>query len=117
VSPSLSPKLPPVSVPYGCLAPRTLEGLLMIARNETTRHHSNKVLQYADVHIGHRTPQEVVMCAETDCKAKFGDLLCDPLIRLVMASDGVTEQEMLALRDQVLRALAARASVPLGLSY
>ena len=63
------------------------------------------------------------MCAETDCEARFGDLLCDPLIRLVMASDGVTEQEMLALRDQVLRALAARASsiathsAALGLSY
>ena len=29
VSPSLSPKLPPVSVPYGCLLPRTLDGLLV----------------------------------------------------------------------------------------
>ena len=29
VSPSLSPKLPPVSVPYGCLVPRSLDGLLV----------------------------------------------------------------------------------------
>src|ERR1700733_4176743 len=29
VSPSLSPKLPPVSVPYGCLVPRVVDGLLV----------------------------------------------------------------------------------------
>jgi hypothetical protein len=50
------------------------------------------------------------MCAETDCEATFGDLLRDPLIRLVMASDGVTDRDMVALRDQVRRALAARTS-------
>ena len=33
VSPSLSPKLPPVSVPYGCLVPRTLDGLLVAGRH------------------------------------------------------------------------------------
>ena len=53
--------------------------------------------------------QEVVVCAETDCEARFGDLLRDPLIRLVMASDGVTDRDMIALGDQVRRALAARA--------
>jgi hypothetical protein len=50
------------------------------------------------------------VCAEADCDARFGDLLQDPLIRLVMASDGVTERDMIALRDQVRCALAARAS-------
>jgi DNA invertase Pin-like site-specific DNA recombinase len=39
---------------------------------------------------------------------RFPDLLRDPLIRLVMESDGVTEQEMIALMDQLRRALAAR---------
>jgi hypothetical protein len=33
VSPSLSPKLPLVSVPYGCLVPRTLDGLLVAGRH------------------------------------------------------------------------------------
>src|SRR6202042_3036351 len=33
VSPSLSPKLPPVSVPYGCLAPRGVDGLLVAGRH------------------------------------------------------------------------------------
>jgi hypothetical protein len=33
VSPSLSPKLPPISVPYGCLVPRTLDGLLVAGRH------------------------------------------------------------------------------------
>ena len=39
---------------------------------------------------------------------RFPDLLRDPLIRLVMESDGVTEQEMIAVMDQLRRALAAR---------
>jgi hypothetical protein len=68
------------------------------------------VLQYVDAHIGPRTLQEIVVCAETDCEAGFGDLVRDPLIQLVMQSDGVTEREMLALRDQVRCALAARTS-------
>jgi len=33
VSPSLSPKMPPVSVPYGCLLPRTIDGLLVAGRH------------------------------------------------------------------------------------
>jgi hypothetical protein len=33
VSPSLSPKLPPISVPYGCLVPRSLDGLLAAGRH------------------------------------------------------------------------------------
>jgi hypothetical protein len=33
VSPSLTPKLPPVSVPYGCLVPRTVDGLLVAGRH------------------------------------------------------------------------------------
>ena len=33
VSPSLSPKMPPVSVPYGCLVPRSLDGLLVAGRH------------------------------------------------------------------------------------
>ena len=48
------------------------------------------------------------MCAGQDDGMRFPDLLRDPLIRLVMESDGVAEQEMIALMDQLRRALAAR---------
>jgi hypothetical protein len=33
VSPSLSPKFPMVSVPYGCLVPRQIDGLLVAGRH------------------------------------------------------------------------------------
>ena len=33
VSPSLTPKMPPVSLPYGCLLPRSLDGLLVAGRH------------------------------------------------------------------------------------
>jgi hypothetical protein len=33
VSPSISPKFPVVSVPYGCLVPRALDGLLAAGRH------------------------------------------------------------------------------------
>ena len=48
------------------------------------------------------------MCAESDDRLEFARMLRDPLIRLVMDSDGVTEQEMIAVMDQLRRALAAR---------
>jgi hypothetical protein len=48
------------------------------------------------------------MCAGQNDVMRFPDLLRDPLIRLVMKSDGITEQEMIALMEQLRRALAAR---------
>ena len=48
------------------------------------------------------------MCAGQNDEMRFPDLLRDPLIRLVMESDGVTEQEMNGVMDQLRRALAAR---------
>ena len=48
------------------------------------------------------------ICAETRDEAGFDSLLRDPLIRLVMKSDGVTEQKMIAVMDQLRRSLAAR---------
>ena len=33
VSPSVSPKFPPISVPYGCLVPRSLDGLVACGRH------------------------------------------------------------------------------------
>lgn len=48
------------------------------------------------------------MCAGSDDEAGLNGLLRDPLIRLVMDSDGVTEQAMIALVEQVRRSLAAR---------
>jgi hypothetical protein len=48
------------------------------------------------------------VCAGSDDEAGLNGLLRDPLIRLVMDSDGVTEQAMIALVEQVRRSLAAR---------
>lgn len=48
------------------------------------------------------------MCAGSNDEAGLNSLLRDPLIRLVMDSDGVTEQAMIALVEQVRRSLAAR---------
>jgi hypothetical protein len=45
VSPSLSPKLPPVSVPYGCLLPRTLDGLLVAGRHVSSDAASHSFLR------------------------------------------------------------------------
>ena len=48
------------------------------------------------------------MCAGLDGKKGVRALLRDPLIRLVMSSDGVTEQAMIALLDQLRQSLAER---------
>jgi hypothetical protein len=45
VSPSLSPKLPPVSVPYGCLVPRTVDGLLVAGRHVSSDAASHSFLR------------------------------------------------------------------------
>ena len=45
VSPSLSPKLPPVSVPYGCLVPHTLDGLLVAGRHVSSDAASHSFLR------------------------------------------------------------------------
>jgi hypothetical protein len=45
VSPSLSPKLPPVSVPYGCLVPRALDGLLVAGRHVSSDAASHSFLR------------------------------------------------------------------------
>jgi hypothetical protein len=53
------------------------------------------------------------VCAGSGYKVASTDLLRDPLIRLVMESDGVTEQAMIALVEQVRLSLAARER-PMG---
>jgi len=50
------------------------------------------------------------MCGKSDDQMRFPDPLRDPLIRLVMKSDGVTEQEMNGVMDQLRRALAVRGN-------
>ena len=50
------------------------------------------------------------MCAGSNDDEGLTGLLRDPLIRLVMRSDGVTEQAMIDVIDQLRRSLAARAS-------
>jgi hypothetical protein len=51
---------------------------------------------------------EVVMCTAAKNKRGVIELLRDPLIRLVMDSDGVTEQAMIATLEHLRIALAAR---------
>jgi hypothetical protein len=48
------------------------------------------------------------MCAGSHEESGIACLLQDPLIRLVMKSDGVTEQDMLAVMDHLQRSLTAR---------
>jgi hypothetical protein len=48
------------------------------------------------------------VCAGSDDDVVLTGLLRDPLIRLVMESDGVTERAMIALVERVRRSLAAR---------
>jgi hypothetical protein len=48
------------------------------------------------------------VCARSDNMVGFSDLLQDPLIRLVMRSDGVTRQDMIVLMAQLRHILAAR---------
>jgi hypothetical protein len=48
------------------------------------------------------------MRARSDDESAFLELLRDPLIRLVMYSDGVTEQTMIAVMEGLRRALAVR---------
>ena len=48
------------------------------------------------------------MCARANYDEAFTSLLHDPLIRLVMASDGVTDDAMIDLMTQVRQAIAAR---------
>jgi glycine/D-amino acid oxidase-like deaminating enzyme len=45
VSPSLSPKLPSISVPYGCLVPRVLDGLLAAGRHVSSDAASHSFLR------------------------------------------------------------------------
>jgi len=48
------------------------------------------------------------MCNETTGTLTLNGMLCDPLIRMVMQSDGVTEDDMSALLSRVKATLAAR---------
>jgi hypothetical protein len=54
------------------------------------------------------------VCARSD-DAALARLLRDPLIRLVMDSDSVTEQAMIALMQQLRRSLAAREAEAIDL--
>ncbi len=48
------------------------------------------------------------MCTEQTTAPTLRGWLRDPMIRLMMQSDGVTEQEMIALVRRVTAAIAAR---------
>jgi len=51
------------------------------------------------------------MYTDTDGLASFADLARDPLVRLVMASDGVTEAELVSVLQTAQRAVVARTAV------
>ncbi len=59
--------------------------------------------QTSDVH-----PIDPAVIAPRTAHISFDDLLQDPMTRLVMASDGVTEQEMIQVFGQLQRFLTAR---------
>ena len=48
------------------------------------------------------------MCVGSDHEERVATMLRDPLIRLVMISNGVTEQAMIAVMEQLRQSLAAR---------
>jgi hypothetical protein len=48
------------------------------------------------------------MCVGSDHDERVATMLRDPLIRLVMISDGVTEQAIIAVMAQLRQSLAAR---------
>jgi hypothetical protein len=52
------------------------------------------------------------MSTGMDDEMRFPDLLRDPLIRLMMERDGVTEQEVIALMGELDRVLAVRETHP-----
>jgi len=52
------------------------------------------------------------MLTDTDGLSSFADLARDPLVMLVMASDGVTEDELVTVLQTAQRAVAARTAVP-----
>jgi hypothetical protein len=52
------------------------------------------------------------VCTRADYDETFANLLHDPLIRLVMQSDGVTEEAMVALLSRVRGSLLARVRPP-----
>jgi hypothetical protein len=53
---------------------------------------------------------EVSVAVGSDAEFGLANLIRDPLVRLVMKSDGVTEQAMMALIHQVRRSLTSCAS-------
>ena len=52
------------------------------------------------------------MCAGSDDAGEWACLLRDPLIRLVMRSDGVTDQAMIEVMTRLRRSLADRGDPP-----
>jgi hypothetical protein len=50
------------------------------------------------------------VCERPEDNIGLANFLRDPLIRLVMDSDGVTEDAMIAIMDQLSRSLTARKS-------
>jgi hypothetical protein len=53
--------------------------------------------------ISQNCPAEPAVSAGWDAEIWLDDLLRDPLVRLVMDSDGVTERDMIVLFDQLRR--------------
>jgi hypothetical protein len=51
------------------------------------------------------------MTTEAICRPDFADLARDPLVRLVMASDGVTEAAFVAVLNTAKRAVDARTGI------
>jgi hypothetical protein len=60
-----------------------------------------------------QTDEDSAMCIESTKAPTLRGWLRDPMIRLVMESDGVTQHEMIALVRRVTTAAASRTEPPL----
>lgn len=82
-------------------------------RDDISCYHSHNLQQYASPYTGIGFQGEGIMCAGSTCAEWMGaegcdELLRDPLIRLIMDSDGVTMEAMVGVMQQLRQALASR---------
>jgi hypothetical protein len=82
-------------------------------RDDISCYHSHNLQQYASPYTGIGFQGEGIMCAGWMGAEWMGaegcdDLLRDPLIRLIMDSDGVTMEAMIGVMQKLRQALASR---------
>ena len=97
VSPSLSPKFPNISIPYGCLVPERLDGLIACGRHIACDANSHSFLR------------EIPQCWVTGQAAGVAAALAAARGRTLRALDTAEIQDRLAAQGVVLRRTAEAA--------